>query len=92
MTATTTTSKVAPKTEKITPVTERKDDTREILQRLEVAIEEIGTVETAPRLDGRQMTMVLAPLRRKKARSDSGSKKAGRAEDTTETVEEPEEE
>ena len=57
-----------------------------------VTIEEIGTVETAPRLDGRQMTMVLAPLRRKKARSDSGSKKADRAEDTTETVEEPEEE
>jgi translation initiation factor IF-3 len=65
---------------------------RDILLRLEAAIEEIGAVETAPRLDGRQMTMVLAPLRRKKARSDSGPKTADRAEDTTETVEEPEEE
>jgi hypothetical protein len=29
-------------------------------------MEEIGTVETAPRIDGRQMTMVLAPLRRQR--------------------------
>ncbi len=39
---------------------------RDILRRLEDAMEEIGTVETAPRLDGRQMTMVLAPLRRQR--------------------------
>jgi translation initiation factor IF-3 len=35
-----------------------------ILQRLVQAVEDIGFVETNPRLDGRQMTMVLAPLRR----------------------------
>ncbi len=50
---------------------------RDILQRLEAAVEELGTVETMPRLDGRQMTMVLAPLR--KQRSDSGSKQQSEA-------------
>jgi len=37
---------------------------REILDRLVVSVEALGTVETVPRMDGRQMTMVLAPLRR----------------------------
>lgn len=37
---------------------------RDILKRLEEAMEELATVETNPRLDGRQMTMVLAPLRK----------------------------
>lgn len=46
---------------------------RDILLRLEAAIEDLGTVETMPRLDGRQMTMVLAPLRRQKMREESGS-------------------
>ncbi|MEA2000755.1 MAG: translation initiation factor IF-3 [Actinomycetota bacterium] len=46
---------------------------RDILLRLEAAVEDMGTVETMPRLDGRQMTMVLAPLRRQKMREDSGS-------------------
>jgi translation initiation factor IF-3 len=46
---------------------------REILQRLEAAVEDLGTVETMPRLDGRQMTMVLAPMRKQRP-SDSGSK------------------
>ena len=46
---------------------------REILQRLEAAMEDIGTVETMPRLDGRQMTMVMAPLRRQRT-SEGGSK------------------
>ncbi len=49
---------------------------RDILLRLEVAIEDMGTVETMPRLDGRQMTMVLAPLRRQKMRVASGSEKS----------------
>ena len=49
---------------------------REILQRLETAVEDLGTVETMPRLDGRQMTMVLAPLRRQRPRDDSGSEEA----------------
>ena len=37
---------------------------REILDRLVDRIGELGTVETMPRLEGRQMTMVLAPVRR----------------------------
>jgi translation initiation factor IF-3 len=45
---------------------------RDILKRLEDAMEDFGTVETPPRLDGRQMTMVLAPLR--KQRTAEGTK------------------
>jgi translation initiation factor IF-3 len=37
---------------------------RAILERLVDSVEGLGTVETMPRLDGRQMTMVLAPVRR----------------------------
>jgi|GEM_PF-107209 len=37
---------------------------REVLDRLAAAIEGHGTVETAPIMDNRQMTMVLAPLKR----------------------------
>lgn len=48
---------------------------RDILQRLEAAVEDLAAVETMPRLDGRQMTMVLAPLRRQRIREDSGSDK-----------------
>lgn len=36
----------------------------EILSRLLESVAEYGEVETAPRLEGRQMTMVLAPIRR----------------------------
>ena len=46
---------------------------RDSLQRLESAVEDLGTVETMPRLDGRQMTMVLAPLRRQRT-TEGGSK------------------
>lgn len=46
---------------------------RDILRRLESAVEDLGAVETMPRLDGRQMTMVLAPLRRQRTKEDSGS-------------------
>jgi translation initiation factor IF-3 len=35
-----------------------------ILQRLADEVEHLGEIEATPRLDGRQMTMVLAPLRR----------------------------
>jgi translation initiation factor IF-3 len=52
---------------------------RDILLRLERAVEDYGTVETTPRLDGRQMTMVLAPVRRQKVKEDSGSKDEGAA-------------
>lgn len=40
---------------------------RDILQRLAERVEELGVVETMPRLDGRQMTMVLAPVKRSKS-------------------------
>ncbi|MDO5729031.1 MAG: translation initiation factor IF-3 [Actinomycetaceae bacterium] len=36
-----------------------------LLQRLAEDVIELGTVESAPRQDGRNMTMVLAPLRKK---------------------------
>ena len=37
---------------------------QQILQRLVENVEHVGSVETHPRLEGRQLTMVLAPLRR----------------------------
>ena len=40
----------------------------EILKGLADTVSEIGDIETMPRLDGRQMTMVLAPRRRKEVR------------------------
>jgi len=51
---------------------------REILRRLSTAVEETGEVETMPRLEGRQMTMVLAPL--KGARN---AERAGQSETAT---------
>lgn len=36
-----------------------------LLQRLAGEVEDIGVVESAPRQDGRNMTMVVAPVRRK---------------------------
>jgi translation initiation factor IF-3 len=66
---------------------------RDILQRLERAVEDIGTVETAPRLDGRQMTMVLAPVRRQRVKEDSGSQAEGATtHDETPAETEPKEE
>ena len=46
----------------------------EILSRLRESVSDYGEVETAPRLEGRQMTMVLAPVRnvdRVSAQADS---------------------
>jgi translation initiation factor IF-3 len=37
---------------------------RDILQRLADSVEHVGVVEQMPRLDGRQMTMVIAPIKR----------------------------
>jgi len=37
---------------------------RDILDKLVSDVEDLGVVETYPRMDGRQMTMVIAPLRR----------------------------
>ncbi|MDJ0663657.1 MAG: translation initiation factor IF-3 [Acidimicrobiia bacterium] len=64
---------------------------RDILQRLENAVEELGTVETTPRLDGRQMTMVLAPMRRQRS-SESSKQSAKAEEEQTSSETEPEEE
>ncbi len=65
---------------------------RDILQRLESAVEDLGAVETMPRLDGRQMTMVLAPLRRQRT-TDEGSKSEAEAADVeTGSETEPEQE
>lgn len=37
-----------------------------LMKRIEVDLEEFGSVETAPKFEGRQMTMVLSPNKRKK--------------------------
>lgn len=43
----------------------RPDMGRRLLQRVAVAVEEYGTVESAPLQDGRNMTMVLNPVKNK---------------------------
>ena len=53
---------------------ERPEYGRRLLDRLAEAVEEVGVVEQAPAMEGRSMTMVLAPVRRSKAsRSDQES-------------------
>jgi translation initiation factor IF-3 len=37
---------------------------RDLLQRVEQDLAELGTVEQRPKLEGRQMTMVLAPKKK----------------------------
>jgi len=46
-----------------------------ILERLTKDLESIATVETHPKLDGRNMTMMFAPIRRKVASAAGGEKK-----------------
>ena len=41
----------------------------ELLKRIEVDLEEIGTVELHPKMEGRQLTMVLAPKGKKKGQA-----------------------
>lgn len=38
---------------------------RELLERVKTDLEEYGTVESFPKLEGRQMVMVIAPLKKK---------------------------
>lgn len=45
---------------------------KEILDRIAEKADEVGKVEAAPRLDGRNMTMVLAPDRKKRAKQEAG--------------------
>lgn len=44
----------------------------ELLKRIEVDLEEIGTVELHPKMEGRQLTMVLAPKGKKKGQAAAG--------------------
>lgn len=41
-----------------------------LLQRVAKDLEEYGTVEQAPKLEGRQMVMVVAPIKREKAKTE----------------------
>ena len=65
---------------------------RDILKRLEAAVEEDGTVETMPRLDGRQMTMVLAPVRRRRTQASAPTQPSDAATEEPSSETEPEEE
>ena len=38
----------------------------EMLKRIELDLEELGSVEQFPKMEGRQLTMVIAPKSRKK--------------------------
>lgn len=46
----------------------------ELLKRIEADLAEIGSVELFPKMEGRQMTMVLSPLGKKKGTTPSGQK------------------
>ncbi len=67
---------------------------RKILDQVAEAVVDQGRVETYPRLDGRNMTMVLGPdkkaqaaaEKRRQAESDAGSEGADTQPDTTETA------
>ncbi|MCL1897631.1 MAG: translation initiation factor IF-3 [Micrococcales bacterium] len=65
-----------------------------LLQRLADEVAELGTVESMPRQDGRNMVMVLAPVKKKAPRAPSRRKTrpplAAKAEAETETGAEPE--
>jgi len=42
-----------------------------LLKRIEADLAEIGTVEMFPKMEGRQLTMVLAPNTKKKGSSEA---------------------
>ncbi|MFO7547276.1 MAG: translation initiation factor IF-3 [Acidimicrobiia bacterium] len=53
---------------------ERPQFGQQLLERLAQSVEEVGVVEQMPQLEGRSMTMVLAPTRRPRPRvQDTGS-------------------
>jgi len=63
---------------------------RDILRRLTESVDGLGVVETPPRLDGRQMTLVLAPVsraERKKYLASQAALEAGEVEATEEADE-----
>src|SRR6202008_3056364 len=47
---------------------------RRILEKVAERVAEIATVESAPKQDGRNMTMVLNPLKKPKARPSGGTR------------------
>ena len=48
-----------------------------ILRRLAGEVEELGTLEQSPRLEGRNMTMQLAPLRRQRQEAEAAQEASG---------------
>jgi translation initiation factor IF-3 len=60
-----------------------------ILERVADTVHHFGRVEVMPKLDGRNMVMVLAPDKRAKAAWDKAHAEAGGEPDTTETTEAP---
>jgi translation initiation factor IF-3 len=69
---------------------------RDILKRLAESVEELGVVEQMPRLDGKQMTMVIAPLKREEMPDEprpakgKPTKRKAAAADAAEAPPEPE--
>ena len=45
----------------------------DLLKRIENDLAEIGTVEMFPKMEGRQLTMVLAPNNKKKGTADASA-------------------
>ncbi len=61
---------------------------RKILEQVEEAVKDVGRVEIFPRIDGRNMTMVLAPDKRAQAAKQKADAVAA-AEEAEETTESP---
>ena len=53
---------------------------RKILEKVAERVAEIAIVESAPKQDGRNMTMVLNPIRKPKAKPEKGHKQAPQPE------------
>ena len=56
---------------------------RKILEKVAERVAEIAIVESAPKQDGRNMTMVLNPIRKPKAKSGTGGDSGGDAQAAT---------
>ncbi len=59
---------------------------REILDRIAERSDEVGKVEAAARLDGRNMTMVLAPDKKKRAKHEAQQKSSSSEEPPEQAV------
>jgi translation initiation factor IF-3 len=53
---------------------------RKLLDRLTTDLKELGTVDTYPKLDGRNMVMVLAPVKRPQGKSEAANGEGKHAE------------